>query len=201
VDGYSRLVAFLKVLLPLTALGLLSTVFLLSRSVDPATTLPFGDAEISERLRDGLISSPYFSGTTQGGDQIIITAATAKPGNAGEMAQANELQAQISTTTGNTVNMSANSGAFDPEADIAMFNGNVLIDTSTGYSLRTEAMESRIKTLDLQSQAPVSGDGPFGTLQAGQMELTADPETNNTHLLFKDGVKLIYDPKLTEDRP
>lgn len=201
MDGYSRLVAFLKVILPLAALGLLSTVFLLSRSVDPTTTLPFGDAEISERLRDGLISAPYFSGMTSGGDQLLITAETAKPGSDGEMARAQDLRAQIKMTSGTTVNLTSDSGAFDPKEDVAQFQGDVRITTNTGYSLTTDALESRIETLALHSRAPVSGDGPFGTLEAGLMELTTNPATNNAHLLFKEGVKLVYDPKSKEDRP
>ena len=201
MDGYSRLVAFLKVVLPLTALGLLSTLFLLSRSVDPTTTLPFGDAEISERLREGLITAPYFSGTTNGGDQIIITASTAKPGNAGALAQAKELSAKITMANGTDVSLKALTGSFDPEQDLARFTGDVLIETTSGYILTTEALESRIQRLNLRSDGSVDGRTPFGTLEAGRMELTTDSATNDAHLLFKDGVKLIYDPKLVEDRP
>ena len=201
MDGYSRLVAFLKVILPLTALGLLSTLFLLSRSVDLTTTLPFGEAEISERLREGLITSPYFSGTTNRGDQIIVTASTAKPGNAGEMAQAKDLNAVINMTNGTKVNVEALLGSFDPAGDFARFTGDVLVETTSGYILTTEAMESRIKRLELRSDGAVQGQAPFGTLEAGRMELKTDSLTNDAHLLFKDGVKLIYDPKLVEDRP
>ncbi|WP_050928961.1 hypothetical protein [Aestuariivita boseongensis] len=201
MDGYSRLVAFLKVLLPLTALGLLSTLFLLSRSVDPTTTLPFGEAEISERLREGLITAPYFSGTTSGGDQIIITASTAKPESETALAQAADLKAQITLSSGNNVTLEALTGSFDPNGDIARFIGDVQIQTTNGYSLITDALESRIKELDLRSDGPVSGQAPFGTLEAGQMQLSANSEGDDAHLLFKDGVKLIYDPKDVEDRP
>ena len=61
--------------------------------------------------------------------------------------------------------------------------------------------KTRIKRLELRSDGAVQGQAPFGTLEAGRMELKTDSLTNNAHLLFKDGVKLIYDPKLVEDRP
>ena len=77
----------------------------------------------------------------------------------------------------------------------------MLVETTSGYILTTDALESRIQRLDLRSDGAVNGRTPFGTLEAGRMELTTDSATNDAHLLFKDGVKLIYDPKLVEDRP
>ena len=201
MDGYSRLVAFLKVSLPLAALGLLSTLFLLSRSVDPTTTLPFGEAEISERLREGVITGPHFSGTTAGGDQIVITASSARPGSEGAFANADKLQAEIRLPSGEFVNLEALKGSFDPENRLARFDGSVRFSTTTGYVLNTEAMDVRVEELDVQSDGRVDGYGPFGSLTAGQMHLNADAETNATHLLFKDGVKLIYDPKTVGKTP
>lgn len=201
MDRYSRLVAFLKVLLPLTALGLLSTLFLLSRSVDPSSTIPFGEAEITERLREGRITGPHYSGTTPGGDQITVTATSAKPGSLGSLAEADGLRAQIDFSGGGSLRLSAQTGTFDPENDIARFSGDLLIETATGYTLTTDALETRIKGLGARSDGPVEGDSPLGHLQAGQMELTSNNDTNNAHLLFKNGVKLVYDPKDTKDAP
>ncbi len=201
MDGYSRLVAFLKVILPLTALGLLSTLFLLSRSVDPTATLPFEEAEVTERLRDGLVTSPHYAGMTKGGDQVTIIASTAKPGNQGEFAQARDVNALIEMTNGTDVTLDSLTGSFDPAGDFARFTGNVQIETTTGYTLNTEALNSRIRSLDLRSDGAVDGEGPFGTLEAGQMELTTDALTEDAYLRFKNGVRLIYDPKLVEDGP
>ena len=52
MDRYSRMIVWLKVLLPLMALALLSTLFLLSRNVDPLASIPFAQAEIDERLKE-----------------------------------------------------------------------------------------------------------------------------------------------------
>jgi lipopolysaccharide export system protein LptC len=198
VDGYSRLVAFLKVLLPLAALGILSTLFLLSRSVDPTTTLPFGEAEMSERLAEERITAPYFSGTTDGGDQIIITAVSARPEGQGRLARADGMTAQIDLVGGARITLQAASGTFDPANDLARFAGNVEITTTTGYRLTTEALETGIKSLSARTDGPITGDSPLGQLQAGRMELTTDPETQDAQLLFKDGIKLVYDPSNRE---
>ena len=201
MDGYSRLVAFLKVLLPLTALGLLSTLFLLSRSVDPTTTIPFGEAEITERLQKERITAPYFSGTTSGGDQVIFTATSANPGTDGGLAQANDLTAKITLSGGGTIELSSETGSFDPRNDLARFVGSVEIKTATGYVLTTEALQSRVENIDARSDGPVQGHGPLGQLQAGQLVLTSQSGANDTHLLFKNGVKLVYDPKIAKDNP
>ena len=198
MDSYSRLVAFLKVLLPLAALGILSTLFLLSRSVDPTTTLPFGEAEISERLRDERITGPYFSGTTDTGDQVILTASSARPGGPGELAEARDLAAQIRLARGGTVTLNADIGSFDPAADLARFTGAVRVETATGYRLTTDMLESAVNTLAARSPGQIDGTGPLGRLSAGQMELVTDPDTGTAHMVFKNGVKLIYEPKQGE---
>ena len=80
MDRYSRTVAYLKVLLPLTALALLSTLFLISRGIDTEAVIPFAQKDIEERMRGQQLTAPFFSGTTSGGDEIMVTASTARPG-------------------------------------------------------------------------------------------------------------------------
>ena len=46
-DGYSALVAWLKTLLPIVALGLLSTIFLFSGRVDVTQSLPYTEHNIA----------------------------------------------------------------------------------------------------------------------------------------------------------
>ena len=49
---HSRLVAILKVALPLIALALLSTLFLFSRKIDPEDAIPYATVDVEDRLRD-----------------------------------------------------------------------------------------------------------------------------------------------------
>ena len=66
-DRYTRLISWLKVLFPLAALGLLSTLFLLSRAIDPGQAIPFAEKEVQDRLRDQQITGPFFTGATSEG--------------------------------------------------------------------------------------------------------------------------------------
>ena len=89
-DRYSKMVGWLKVLLPLIALGILSTLFLLSRVVDPEAVVPFADKEIQDRLRDQQVTGPVYSGVTADGDQLSFSAeklTTPDIGNGTNLAQ------------------------------------------------------------------------------------------------------------------
>ena len=196
MDGYSRLIACLKVLLPLMALGILSTLFLLSRDRTPVAEVPFAQAEIEERLRDQQITGSLFSGATQGGDLINVTATKVLTSNGtiGENT-AESLSAQIDTTGGTRINLLADTGRFSLADGNTTLEGNVVITTSTGFEVTTDFLEAGLSQLDIRSPGPVNAIGPFGTLTAGAMQLNEPEGTQSPHLLFTNGVELIYRPE------
>jgi len=76
-NTYSRVVAWAKVLLPLLALALLSTLFLVARTVDPAQKLPFADIDVDAIAREQRIGAPKFNGVTKEGTAISLSADSA----------------------------------------------------------------------------------------------------------------------------
>jgi len=198
MDGYSRLVAWLKVLLPLMALMLLSTLFLLSRNVDPMATLPFADTEIDERLRGQQITSPFFSGTTDAGDQVTVSASTMATRNELNN-EATDFSAQIDLASGARIILVADQGHFDLPANASRLQGNVVITTSSGFELASAELTAEFDTLVLESPGPVQGRGPLGTIDAGQMRLERKAAGQGAQLVFTNGVKLIYTPKIREE--
>ena len=199
MDGYSRLIAWLKVVLPLMALGLLSTLFLLSRETAPDATIPFAQTEIEERLRDQQVTGSFFSGTTEDGDQIVMTAERLRTadGQLGEN-EALNLTAQIDTTSATRINIRADLGRLSVQAGETVLEGNVRMRTSTGFTLNSALLTASLDHLDVKSPGPVDATSPFGTLEAGGMELNEPEGTESPHLFFTNGVKLVYEPK--EDR-
>jgi lipopolysaccharide export system protein LptC len=199
VDRYSRLIAWLKVLLPLTALALLSTLFLLSRSVDPTTTIPFADTEVRERLRTQQITGPVFAGTTDAGDQISVSASVVRPGlTSSERPEADDLTAQINLSEGGQINLTAKSGELDTKGEIVIFRGSVVIENSEGYVIRTQQLRSSLSRIEADTLSSVSATSPLGDLQAGKMQLRSDPDSQSVQMVFTNGVKLIYRPKQTD---
>ena len=84
----SVVVAWLRVLLPLAALAILSTLFLLSRRPDPDAAIPYARIDAEARARDPRITAPSFAGVTSDGATIALTADRATPGRDGGVAGA-----------------------------------------------------------------------------------------------------------------
>lgn len=192
---YSRLVAWLKILLPLAALGLLSTLFLLSRDVATTPTIPFSQIELEERLRDQQITGAAFAGATLRGDLIALTAAAARP-VADELGQVrlSDLTVTLDLVGGTRISLTADTGAANEADDLVRLEGGVTIDSSIGYRITARTLETGMRSLRAETDEPIDATGPPGQFSAGAMQLRADPEGSNAHLVFTNGVKLIYHP-------
>ncbi len=195
MDGYSRLIAWLRVLLPLMALALLSTLFLLSRNTEPAAAIPFAASDIRDRVEGQQITKPFFSGTTASGARISLSASKILTEAAVGENEAEEISAQMDLVGGTRVNLESNKGTFNLLEGIATLVGDVRMSTSTGFTLTSALIEAATEGYDVRSPGPVAGTGPFGTLDAGAMEIRQQNASENPHLLFTNGVKLIYHPK------
>jgi len=198
MDRYSRMVAFLKVLLPLAALALLSTLFLISRGMNTEATIPFAAHEIEERMRGQQITAPFFSGTTAQGDEIAVTASIARPGGATLPAVATDLVAVIRMADGGRLTLSSQSGEVQIDKDIASFIGKVEITSAAGLVVTTDLLNATLSGISADSPGPVQAIGPIGTLNAGTMQLQTKTQGGPLHMLFNNGVKLVYDPRKSE---
>ena len=78
-NAYSRFVAWVKVILPLLALALLSTLFLFSRTPAPNRAIPFANVDVEELAREQSLGRPRFAGTLSDGREVIFTADRATP--------------------------------------------------------------------------------------------------------------------------
>ena len=194
-DSYSRMVSLLKVALPLAALALLSTLFLLARAMDTDTEIPFADIEIQERLRDQQLTGPFFSGTTQTGDQIsfsaqkLITLQDSVGTN-----RAEEVLAKLETVQGATFQLKADVAELDIADNAAVLTGAVSVVTSTGYRVNTDQLTSLISTLDVTAPQTVEATGPLGTFTAGNMRIFSPNDGENTQMLFSGVGKRGYTP-------
>ncbi|WP_297771553.1 LPS export ABC transporter periplasmic protein LptC [uncultured Roseovarius sp.] len=199
-NTYSRVVAGMKVLLPLIALGLLSTMFLISRTVDPSKTVPVGEIDLEQRAQDMGATNPSFAGVTAEGDEIRFTADMARPGRENpERLIADEVSAQLRLAAGTVVDITARSAAFEQRALTAQLSGNVHIKTSTGYVIDTEQLDTKLDKLHARTPGPVTASGPLGDFSAQRMVLRNAPESGHPELIFTDGVKLLYQPRDVED--
>lgn len=195
-DRYSRTVALLKVLLPLAALSILSTLFLLSRTINPEQSIPFADSEVQDRLRDQQITGPFFSGTTADGDELALTAEKiTTPEGATGINQAENVTLNAIRTSGLKLSVQAKMVQLDMTRNRAALSGDVILTTSSGYVVKTDRLNSRLSSLDLAAPKGVTATGPLGKLTAQEMKLSAPSGDGTAQLLFTQGVKLVYEPK------
>ena len=192
---YSRVVAWLKVIFPLSALALLSTLFLFARSIDPEQSIPFADVDVKELAREPRITAPEFSGMTADGAAITISAATAKtdPDNL-ENATIDRLAAVVQTPEGARLTAEADEGAIE-NARIARLTGNVEISTSSGYSITTDELTADLDKTLITSAGEVVGTGPVGRVKAGNMSVLLQNNSGTSVLVFKNGVQVLYIPQ------
>ncbi|MEM6309803.1 MAG: LPS export ABC transporter periplasmic protein LptC [Pseudomonadota bacterium] len=197
-DPYSRMVSVLRIALPLLALAILSTLFLVSERVQPGENIPFAQNDVQDRVRDQRISSPVFNGVTSAGDNIFLTAeqmvTLEQGGNS-----ATQVRARLDFLEGGSVSFISDYALIDFPQDSADLQGNVLIDSTAGYRIRSDQLLAKLSQIDVFSPGPVDGYGPAGTLMAGKMRITTTNTGKSVQFLFTEGVKLVYDPKETKD--
>ena len=194
-NTYSRIVAWIKIILPLSALGLLSTLFLFSRTVDPTLSVPSSQIDLEQRAQDLGATNPRFAGVTQDGDEIHFAAEFARPDrDTPEHLIADGVTAQLRLSAGTVIDITSGQAQMQQGQMTASLMGKVHITTSTGYVITTEQLNSRLDEVYAETPGEVAASGPIGTLTAGRMLLHNNAESEQPELLFTEGVKLIYQP-------
>ena len=200
VDRYSRMVTLLKVVLPLLALGILSTLFLISRAVDPPTAIPFADTEVQERLTNQQVTGPYYSGTTVDGDEIAFVAETVTtPDGQPGLNKAENVDVKIDTPSGMQVTVTAQRANVNIAEDQTDLIEDVVIVTSSGYVMRSELLFLKMSRVEMTSPDCVTADTPLGDLEAGAMHVYTPEGASGSHFLFTGGVKLLYSPQASKE--
>jgi lipopolysaccharide export system protein LptC len=194
-DRHTRVVGWLKVALPLVALAILSTLFLVADRIDPDAALPYAEVDVVDRAREPRMTAPSYAGTTRDGAALTLSAEEARPASDGAPARASGLALDLATPDGGLTELRAATATLDQTAQRIDLAGGVTITTSTGYRLETEAVTAMLDRSGLESLGEVSATGPAGTLRADRMTLGQDNRTPGAYVLvFKGGVRLVYRP-------
>jgi lipopolysaccharide export system protein LptC len=193
---YSRLVAILKIGLPLIALGMLSALFLVQTDDDLGGEITFSKADLAA-LGSGLrISNPTFTGTTRNNDAFRFTADVVIPDAAPPTrADIDRLDGRMDLEGGLIVDISSDAGVLDIDGQTLVLDRNVIVETSDGLRVESARM-----SVDLQSGLLVASGGVRANSAMGQIEsqtLRIEPHENEKDarlISFDKGVRLVYDP-------
>ncbi|TCK99938.1 lipopolysaccharide export system protein LptC [Shimia isoporae] len=197
-NTYSQVVAFLKVVLPLIALGILATLFLVPREVDLEAAIPFAEVELEKRLRDQQVTAASFSTKTSSGHLVAVTASTAHPDfEDPTRTVATDLKARIDLANGQTINVVSDDGEMDSTFKEVVLTNNVQFVTSSGITMDTHEMTMSIDEVRAESSGEVVAYTQFGRLNAGRMAVRPAGNDDDIYLFFTNGVRLIYTPQKT----
>jgi lipopolysaccharide export system protein LptC len=195
IDTHTRVVGWLKVALPLMALAILSTLFLVADRIDPDDALPYAEVDVEDLAREPRMTAPSYAGTTSDGGALTLTAEEARPEAEGAAAEARGLRLELATPDGGRTELRAATAVMDQSARQVVLSGGVTLTTETGYRLDTAEVAAKLDRSSLQSSGEVRAIGPAGEISAGGMTLSQDNQTPGDYLLiFNKGVRLVYLP-------
>lgn len=191
---YSRFVAWSKILLPLAALGLLSTLFLFARNPGGTDTIPY--AEIQDIARDPRVTRPQFSGMSDDGSVISITAESAAP-DAGKpgLTTVTKLSASVESTDGARVDITSGAGTIDTADHTATMTGLARVTSSTGYVMETTGLTADLAAGRIESTGPLEVRAPYGRLTAAHLLIETPAGATGQVMVFNGGVRLVYQPQ------
>lgn len=188
---YSRFVGFTKVILPLMAVALLSTLFLFARNNGGSTEIPI--SELGTLAREQRITAPEFSGVTADGSVIKISARFAKPEDGSmESLSISEPTLSLDASDGTSLRIFAGEGVIDGASRTARLAGLARLETSSGYLMETTSLSADLDTGRIKSDGRLAIMAPFGELEAGRVEILVKSSGTGQEMHFTNGVRLLY---------
>lgn len=190
-NSYSTFVSWAKVVLPLGALVLLSTVFFLARAVDTEMSVPF--STIEDAARESRLSNPNFSGMTDPGASFQVSAKTIKPDASDPTRitiEAPTLRA-IDPNEGE-IRIRAGKAVLSDDLGKITFEDLVRLETSNGYTIESRGLSADLTAGRAQTDGALEIVTPFGGLSAGQLVVELGKTDGGATLLFQNGVRMTY---------
>jgi len=190
-NRYSTVVSWVKLALPIAALGVLSSLFLFSNRPDPEAALPFADVDVEQLVREQRLSQPRFASTLDDGREITMVADNAAPDMRDpNLIRMDRLQAFLELSDTDNLNLTAAEGTFSLSDQMVEITGDVVMVTDAGYQLESDLMTVSTGTMHVISPGPVAAQGPGFTLTADAMEYIGAETEAILH--FTGDVRLLY---------
>jgi len=194
--GYSRLVRWMKVLLPVAALLTVGAIFLFGRESGTGEALL--SAEDLAALGAGLrLEEPQFTGRTAAGEPYRVTAAWAEPDGAlpDRIRLANPA-GEIETADGMRISGRAETGVLHRGESRLELAGAVRLETDRGHVFESARLAVALAARRARSPGPVTITGAEGRLEAGRMRISGGAEgANAARIFFEDGVRVVFIPR------
>jgi lipopolysaccharide export system protein LptC len=190
----------LRVGLPLSALVLLSTIFLVSRSIDPNSAARIAGMDPEQMTRAPRIATARFAGVTRDATALTIAAQSVRS----EVLELGDgplnltfvmPEGLMTFPNDSTARFLAAGAHLDQSQGALTADGPVTLENSDGYVLELGALTAALDQTRLSGTGGVTGRAPAGEISADAMELTRSGGTDGGYLLaFTGNVRLLYRP-------
>lgn len=189
---HTRIVIWAKVMLPLMALALLSTLFLFARESTDAGDIPF--AQINQLAREQRINAPEFSGVARDGSIIEVSARSAQPIEGQlDALRINEPSLTLDASDGTSLTIVAGQGVLDGQSKTARLTGLARLETTSGYLMETNGLLADLSSGRITSDGDLKILAPFGEIEAGRVEIQVTSSEEGQRMHFSDGVRMLYE--------
>ncbi|MCC5963523.1 MAG: hypothetical protein JJU09_10380 [Rhodobacteraceae bacterium] len=190
----------LRWVLPLAALVLLSTIFLISGQVDPDQAVQESGLDIEELTREPRIGMVRIAGVTRDDAALNVTAAALRtPGDPrGDAPLRLFLDAPrglLSFPNGRQVEFESESGQLDQTTERLVMRGDVRLVSSDGYDARMRELTTALDRSHILGTGGVTATGPPGEITARTVTIRPSENDSDGYLLaFRGDVRVIYHP-------
>jgi lipopolysaccharide export system protein LptC len=188
VRQYSKFVRIMKIALPAVAAVLLLLVVLLPVIREQEDRFRIGTKSDKENSSATLsMTNARFYGTDDKGEPYSLTAQGVRQVAGSKVVELSLPKAEITLNNGTWLSASADKGVFDRDKQIIDLSGNVSVYQYQNNELHTSQARIMLKYGTAHGDAPVTGQGPFGTIQAGGFDYSSDDKK----IRFTGGTKLV----------
>lgn len=195
--AYSRFVVAMKFVLPAVA-GILVALVAAWPHLNPRDTsfrIGFSSIKAREADEQAVVNARYH-GTDAKQQPYSISADIARHRGLGTNDVELEMpKADIGLRDGTSMMLTARNGLFSREQNTLTLDGAVDVFHDSGYELRTDKVEVDLSKGQAISDRPVTGQGPFGTLEAEGMRI----ENKGAVIFFTGKTKVVLRPGSKEE--
>jgi lipopolysaccharide export system protein LptC len=162
----SQMIAWLKRLLPLAALFLLVLLAVAPNlRIGPATDRVTYHASANAGGALSMMQNAQYHGVDQRGQPFTLTADEANQRGTDDVLLAKPV-GDITLTSGAWLMLRSDSGVFNQKSQLLKLHGNVTLYRNDGTIMTAPVAAIDLRAGSATSAAPVSAQGPFGTLNA-----------------------------------
>jgi lipopolysaccharide export system protein LptC len=187
IRRYSIFVAFMKGLLPVSALGLGIAVLVYALQPRDNNRMALTFERMGSIENDLAMVSPRLTGTDEEGFPFIVTAASAvQEARGSDKVRLEGVNADITLREG-TIHVEAARGLVDTRTHQLDVSGGIHVTSDDGYDARTPAAKADLKAGTVRGENGIEATGAFG-------RITADRFTMNRatrQLRFTGNVRMV----------